>query len=618
MPVSRRYPVTVRRDVRLPTGRPGVTLSADLFLPAGAGPVPLLLTLLPYRRDVAALAGSVTERWFASRGYAAMLVDLRGTGSSDGAPRPPFAAGEHDDAVAAIGWATGQPWCDGTVGMWGHSYGAMTALRTAAHRPAALRAVIALQGTADPGREFVHPGGSRGALSPLGHWSLTTLANQLLPPLDDAADPAELARWRSRLSAEPYLPDLFGHGPHDPVWTDRASDPSRVEVPVLCVAGWRDLFVDGTVAAFERAGGPARLVAGPWPHGMPQYAPHAPVDFHRLALSWWDRWLRGAPEDTADPAVTVYVQGWRPGWLGFAGWPPAGGQPVDLSGWECTRPPAPDPAVGVFGGAWSTPADPVGLTPDQHDDDARSGCHTSPPLDEPLLLCGRPSATVSGTWPRVSVKLSDVDEAGRSTLICAGLSGAAAGPVGLAPTGYRLPAGHRLRVALAPGDFPRVWPALPDGGWPELVALRLPVVTAGAVEADPPAPDPADAPAAPAVPTGAPRFEVGTDLLRDTVSMRLSGGYRTDPAAHTHRRGHRLRLRQEFVATASRTDPAAAVITGTITADVDLDTGRHVTVTATITAGPLGATASGRVVADGETLLDRAWRAGHPPEKDAP
>ena len=71
--------------------------------------------------------------------------------------------------------------------MWGLSYGAITALRTAARRPAALRAIVPVMGMLDPAQDFVHPAG-RGGLAALTHWSLVTLLSQLMPPLHRDAD----------------------------------------------------------------------------------------------------------------------------------------------------------------------------------------------------------------------------------------------------------------------------------------------------------------------------------------------------------------------------------------------------------------------------------------------
>jgi uncharacterized protein len=617
-----RYDVAMRRDVRIPTGEPGVTLSGDLFLPEGAGPVPLLLTVLPYRRDALGMSGSSTERWFAARGYACLLVDFRGTGSSDGRQRPAFHPDEADDALAAIDWAVGQPWCDGNVGMWGGSYGSIMSMRTASRQPAALRAIIAWEGMIDPERDFVHPGGARGALASFGSWAIGTLFGQLLPPLDDYADPAEQTRWRRRLSAEPYLLDMFRHGPGDPAWAQRRIDASLIEVPALCLAGWRDLFVDGQIRAYEQMRGPKQLIAGPWLHTTPHDSPFAPIDFLNLCLAWWDRWLRGIHNGAEGaPPVRLYVQGDEERWLAFDEWVPAGAVRVeDLATWRVDMPEEPDPTVGALSGLWSTPAGGFGLPLDQHADDAGSLCYTSPPLTAPLLVSGRPRVTVAQPWPRVSVKLTDVDELGRSILICAGLEstpeGAEAAEVTLTPTTYQLPAGHRLRVVVAPGDFPRVWPVRVDPiGWPTATTLALPL-PAGGREVELPEPDPEDqAAAAEALaeaavggePPTRPVWTISNELLEDTVSVRL--GLTGVGAVRPPGRKHILRQSQELVATANRAEPDASTITGTTTATVDAETGEHVTVDVEYTITPSGYDVSGRVTLDGETLLDHRWRA---------
>jgi uncharacterized protein len=613
---NRRYPVTVRRDVRIPTRQRDLTLSADLFLPEGAGPVPLLITALPYRRDVAALNGSSMERWFAARGYASLLVDLLGTGSSDGTQRPPFVPEEAEDAITAIEWAVGQPWCDGNVGMWGHSYGAMTALRTASHKPSALKAIIAVQGPTDPARDFVHPGGCRGAFSPLGTWALGNLFNQLLPPLDDYDDPAEQARWRRRIVAPPYLLDLYRNGPGAPVWAEREIDLAAVDVPALCVAGWRDLFVDATIRAFERTSGTKRLIAGPWMHVMPQDCPNTPIDFLALAKSWWDRWLCDVPNDAETPPVSLRVQGSRPRWLAFPEWPPRGGTRIeDLRTWHRSEPLAPDPAVGLQSGLWSTPAGLFGLPLDQHDDDVRSLCYTSPALTEPLLISGRPVIEVANPWPRVSAKLTAVDQAGRSTMICAGIESTVdkGDPVeiGLTPTTYEIPAGDRLRVVLAPGDFPRVWPEFPDGsGWPVARILSLPVAPPGE-RIDYPAPEeaaePLDELEPEADPAGQAVWETSADLLNDTVSLHLSGVNTVEPDENLARK-HSLRVEQTLVATADRVEPDASTITGSISGTVETETGAYITVDVTLTATSSAVEANGRITCNGETILDRRWR----------
>src|SRR5258705_6516112 len=141
--------------------------------------------------------------------------------------RPPFDPGEGDDGVAAVKWAAGQSWCDGSVGLWGFSYGALLALRTATCHPAPLGAVVSVMGMLDPERDFVHPGGAAGCLTSFGMWGSSTLVNLLLPPLGaDRHRPDERRRWLDRAErAEPYLLDLVRHGPGDPIWGDPRGGP---------------------------------------------------------------------------------------------------------------------------------------------------------------------------------------------------------------------------------------------------------------------------------------------------------------------------------------------------------------------------------------------------------
>ena len=210
------------------------------------GPFPALVTVVPYRKDGAAgvFYGPIL-RWFAERGYAGLLVDFLGTGSSDGSQRPPFDPGEADDGVAAVEWAARQTWSSGKVGMWGHSYGAIMSMRTAARHPPHLAAIAQVMGALDPERDFVHPSGARGCLGSVASWGLQTLASQLLPPLSGDSTAAEQARWQRRArDAEPWLLDLIRHGPGDPVWRSRAIDATAITVPSYCIAGWRDLFCD--------------------------------------------------------------------------------------------------------------------------------------------------------------------------------------------------------------------------------------------------------------------------------------------------------------------------------------------------------------------------------------
>ncbi len=56
---------------------------------------------------------------------------------------------EQPDLVTVIGWLADQPWCNGSVGMWGTSYSGFNALQVACERPPALKAVCAIYSSDD-------------------------------------------------------------------------------------------------------------------------------------------------------------------------------------------------------------------------------------------------------------------------------------------------------------------------------------------------------------------------------------------------------------------------------------------------------------------------------------
>ena len=110
--------VRLLHDQRVPM-RDGIAISADVYLPTKGGPLPTIVQWTPYE--------STRERfigwgiWFARRGYAAIVVDVRGRYESGGE----FVAWEFDgpDAQDTLTWAAGEQWCNGRIGTWGRSYG---------------------------------------------------------------------------------------------------------------------------------------------------------------------------------------------------------------------------------------------------------------------------------------------------------------------------------------------------------------------------------------------------------------------------------------------------------------------------------------------------------------
>jgi Predicted acyl esterases len=89
----------------------GKRLAARILLPRSSEelPVPAVLEYIPYRRRDGTILGDMPRHaYFAGHGYAAVRVDLRGAGDSDGLLLDEYLAQEHDDALAVIDWLSTQ------------------------------------------------------------------------------------------------------------------------------------------------------------------------------------------------------------------------------------------------------------------------------------------------------------------------------------------------------------------------------------------------------------------------------------------------------------------------------------------------------------------------------
>jgi len=104
----------------------GIRLAARIWLPetAEAEPVPGILEYIPYRkRDSTAYRDSIMHPYFAGHGYACVRVDLRGSGDSEGVLTDEYLHQEQQDGLEILRWIAQQPWCNGSLGMMGISWG---------------------------------------------------------------------------------------------------------------------------------------------------------------------------------------------------------------------------------------------------------------------------------------------------------------------------------------------------------------------------------------------------------------------------------------------------------------------------------------------------------------
>jgi putative CocE/NonD family hydrolase len=341
----------VEHDVRLlhdqrVAMRDGKTMSADVYLPRTRGPFPTLYQWTPYEstRDISIEWGV----WFAQRGYAAVVQDVRGKYESEGVFEPYRNDGL--DGVDSLEWATHQAWCNGRIGTWGRSYGAIAQWQTAFHGHPALHCMAPHVINDDYFDEGQYAGGAfqlalyfgamlvwsttPGAVGPIGAYTAPSAGPYLINerilrtlPLTEI-DVESIGR---RVS---YWRDWLEHQTNDDYW-HAVSHRGRyhlVNVPLFQQGGWFDPYTQCLLRMYDemRANGGSdlarahqKVLIGPWSHEENVGSSMGELDFGVEAarliraddLRWYDQWLRELDTGILDePQLSLFVMGenrWR-------------------------------------------------------------------------------------------------------------------------------------------------------------------------------------------------------------------------------------------------------------------------------------------------------------------
>jgi len=167
---ERKYRVREERDFNIPVGD-GAKLNSYVFRPDAAGQFPAILGVCAYSLDdqiapvmpvgTGGIRGHMEAgdpNFYVSRGYVHVIMNVRGTGKSEGF-YDFLGRREIQDIYDAIEWLAIQPWCNGKVGMFGPSYFTMVQKRVAALNPPSLKCVFAMYGLTDLYRDLDYHGG---------------------------------------------------------------------------------------------------------------------------------------------------------------------------------------------------------------------------------------------------------------------------------------------------------------------------------------------------------------------------------------------------------------------------------------------------------------------------
>lgn len=485
----------------------GCRLAVRLWLPADAhrAPVPAILEYIPYRkRDFMRRRDEGMHAWFAGNGYAAVRVDMRGSGESDGIMHDEYLKKEQDDALEVIDWIAHQPWCSGNVGMMGKSWGAYNSLQVAARRPPALKAIIAVMGTDDRFAECIHYSGGC-LLNDNFWWGCIMQIFNARPPDPAIVGERWRAMWLERLEAEEFWPEIWlKHQSLDEYWKHGSVcfDYDAVACPTWFWGGWADLYRDTPLRLASHLKGPHKVTMGPWGHLYPHEAvPEPAVGFLQEALRWWDHWLKGKPNGLMQeppyrfymmdsvPPQTLYSS--RPGrWIAETSWPSARVRtetfainPDGLAGApaaEQTLLIASPQSTGLASGEWGSFGNPGDVPGDQRLDAFGSLEFDTEPLAERVEILGNVRAVLELSADQkdalVAVRLIDAAPNGDATCLARGFlnlthresreSPAHLTPgkryrveVSLTGTAYAFPKGHRIRLAVSSAYWPIIWPS---------------------------------------------------------------------------------------------------------------------------------------------------------------
>ena len=380
--------VAVHRDAMVRM-RDGVRLATDCYFPVRAGgahvvAAPVLLERTPYdkcgiSRSEASLARpeplsrSQLAVQMARHGYVVVMQDCRGRHASEGVfTKYVDEAGDGYDTMA---WLVAQPWCNGSIGTMGFSYGAHTQCAMATQAPPGLACMYIDSG----GFSNAYHGGIRRG----GAFEMKQVTWALKHALASAENLGDVERvkalkgrdvrdwfrslpWtrgQSPLSAAPdyeeYLFEQWQHGCFSKYWQqpglcNEAFYDRFPDVPIAIVGSWQDPYVLSCLANFEALRqtnkSEVTLLMGPWTHGNRSVSHAGNVDFGpqstldgniapdylQMRLDWFGRWLKRESPEREDSRVRVFLMGGGDGtrnsegrlehggrWMHADCWPPA-------------------------------------------------------------------------------------------------------------------------------------------------------------------------------------------------------------------------------------------------------------------------------------------------------
>jgi len=491
----------------------GCILSARIWQPDSDQTLPAILEIHPYpKRYSTAERDEINHGWFARHGYVALRVDTRGGGDSEGIIEDEYQPQELADIQEVIEWIVAQDWCNGRVGMFGHSWGAYSSLLSTAKDVSALKAIVISGASDDLYAEDCH---FRGGVMTSEHmgWASTMMSFFSRPPDPRIIGPGWRKLWLDRLENIRWvLPNWLNHPVRDEHWKQASlcENYDAVSVPILAASGWHDIYCNSVIRMAQNIPGVFNGVIGPWAHKFPHMGmPRPAIDWLQECVNWWDYWLKDKENGVNNlPRLRAYMaenaepdphsKNQRSGqWVALKEWPAhdarvkefnlgdgtLGDNPEQLTLTVCSP-----QNLGTASGELMPMGWGADLPGDQRQDDALSLSFDSEILQQPVDILGHPEIelmmSVDQPVAFVVARLCDVAPDGASSRICYGVLNLTHNETHetvsqldtgvfhkrklvLDAAGYRFLEGHRIRLSLSTAYWPLFWPS------PAAVTLQL-------------------------------------------------------------------------------------------------------------------------------------------------
>ncbi|MBI1777049.1 MAG: CocE/NonD family hydrolase [Proteobacteria bacterium] len=379
-PSKPEFGVIVAHDVMVAM-RDGVRLATDIYRPALAdgapapGRFPTILTRTSYDKSNPVMQVEPVGMFFARRGYAVAIQDLRGRGHSEGTGEYSHTANPKEglDGFDSIEWIARQAWSNGRVGMVGSSHSGIVQNVAALHRPPHLKALWVDVAPTSAFDWEARQGGAQSlhmfaALFLHGYDAQEIRDDKVaqrriesaVENIRDELMKMPFKPGHSPLSVLPNFERVLAHytydGAHNEWWGMEAMEQKTrwkrfADIPAVFSSGWYDPFVADVTEQFQHLAkqnkATQRLIAGPWNHtamrGGGTFV--VEVDFGKDAawgygvynaarLRWFDRWLKDLQTGVEkDPPVRFFVMGGGSGRRTEAGRIDHGGEWHRASAW---------------------------------------------------------------------------------------------------------------------------------------------------------------------------------------------------------------------------------------------------------------------------------------------